>query len=163
MRKIQNPYAKSGRVEYQCFGCSPNNPIGLQLEFWTDGDVTMAKWLPRKSLEGFMDILHGGIQATLLDEIASWAVQTQCKTVGVTSSMEISYRRPVMISTGEITLRATIKEAGTRLAIVETELLGNDGRICASATVKYFLFNAEKATAEYFYPGADAFSYDVEL
>ncbi len=163
MKKIRNPYAHSGRETYQCFGCSPNNPIGLQLEFWTDGDVTMAKWLPRKSLEGFMDILHGGIQATLLDEIASWAVQTQCKTVGVTSSMEISYRRPVMISTGEITLRATIKEAGTRLAIVETELLGNDGRICASATVKYFLFNAEKATAEYFYPGADAFSYDVEL
>ena len=163
MRKIINPYAKSERDSYQCFGCSPQNPIGLQLEFWTDGDVTMAKWLPRKSLEGFMDILHGGIQATLLDEIASWAVQTQCKTVGVTSSMEISYRRPVMISTGEITLRATIKEAGTRLAIVETELLGNDGRICASATVKYFLFNAEKATAEYFYPGADAFSYDVEL
>ena len=163
MKKIRNPYAHSGRETYQCFGCSPNNPIGLQLEFWTDGDVTMAKWLPRKSLEGFMDILHGGIQATLLEEIASWAVQTQCKTVGVTSSMEISYRRPVMISTGEITLRATIKEAGTRLAIVETELLGNDGRICASATVKYFLFNAEKATAEYFYPGADAFSYDVEL
>ena len=163
MKKIRNQYAHSGRETYQCFGCSPNNPIGLQLEFWTDGDVTMAKWLPRKSLEGFMDILHGGIQATLLDEIASWAVQTQCKTVGVTSSMEISYRRPVMISTGEITLRATIKEAGTRLAIVETELLGNDGRICASATVKYFLFNAEKATAEYFYPGADAFSYDVEL
>ena len=163
MKKIRNPNAHSGRETYQCFGCSPNNPIGLQLEFWTDGDVTMAKWLPRKSLEGFMDILHGGIQATLLDEIASWAVQTQCKTVGVTSSMEISYRRPVMISTGEITLRATIKEAGTRLAIVETELLGNDGRICASATVKYFLFNAEKATAEYFYPGADAFSYDVEL
>ena len=108
-----------------------------------------------------MDILHGGIQATLLDEIASWAVQTQCGTIGVTSSMEISYRRPVFISKGEITLRATIKEAGTRLAIVETELLGNDGKICALATVKYFLFNAEKASTEYFYPGADAFSFDT--
>ena len=157
MRKIQNPYAKSGRDTYQCFGCSPGNPIGLQLEFWSEGEAVVAKWMPRKSLEGFMDILHGGIQATLLDEIASWAVQTQCKTVGVTSSMEISYKRPVFISEGEISLRATIKEAGTRIAIVETELTGNDGKLCASAVVKYFLFNQEKASKEYFYPGADAF------
>ena len=157
MRKIQNPYAKSGRTSYQCFGCSPNNPIGLQLEFWTEGEGVVAKWMPRKSLEGFMNVLHGGIQATLLDEIASWAVQTQCKTVGVTSSMEISYRRPVLISAGEISLRAIVREAGTRIAIVETELLGNDGKLCASAVVKYFLFNPEKAAEEYFYPGADAF------
>ncbi len=157
MKKIQNPYAKSGRDTYQCFGCSPNNPIGLQLEFWNEGDQVVARWLPRKLLEGFLDVLHGGIQATLLDEIASWAVQTKCKTVGVTSSMEITYRRPVLISDGEISLRATIREAGTRMAIVETELLGNDGKLCASAVVKYFLFNPEKAASEYFYPGADAF------
>jgi len=101
--------------------------------------------------------LHGGIQATLLDELASWVVQTRCKTVGVTSSIEVIYRRPVLISDGEITLCGRIKEAGTRMAIVETELLGNDGKLCASAVVKYFLFNAEKAASEYFYPGADAF------
>ena len=157
VRKIQNPYASSGRESYQCFGCSPNNPIGLQMEFWTEGEVVIAKWMPRKSLEGFMDLLHGGIQATLLDEIASWAVQTVCKTVGVTVSMVISYRSPVRISAGEVSLRATIKESGTRMAIVETELIGNDGKPCASAVVKYFLFNPEKASKEYFYPGADSF------
>ena len=157
MKKIINPYAQSGRESYQCFGCSPKNPIGLQLEFWQDGNVVIAKWMPRKSLEGFVNILHGGIQATLLDEIASWAVQTLCKTVGVTSSMEISYRRPVLISAGEISLRATIREAGSRIAIVDTQLFGNDGKLCASAVIKYFLFNPEKAAAEYFYPGVDAF------
>ena len=158
MKKIVNPYAQSGRDSYQCFGCSPQNPIGLQLEFWQDGvGGVIAKWMPRKSLEGFVNILHGGIQATLLDEIASWAVQTQCRTVGVTSSLEISYRRPVLISDGEISLRATIREAGSRMAIVDTELLGNDGKLCASAVVKYFLFSSGKASAEYFYPGADAF------
>jgi len=158
LKKIVNPYAQSGRDSYQCFGCSPKNPIGLQLEFWQDSDgMVIAKWIPRKSLEGFVNILHGGIQATLLDEIASWAVQTQCRTVGVTSSLEISYRRPVLISDGEISLRATIREAGSRMAIVDTELMGNDGKLCASAVVKYFLFNPDKASAEYFYPGADAF------
>jgi uncharacterized protein (TIGR00369 family) len=157
VRKIQNPYAIPGSLEYQCFGCSPNNEIGLRLEFWDAGEYVTAKWMPRKSLEGFRNVLHGGIQATLLDEIASWVVQTRCKTVGVTSSMDIKYRGPVLVSEGEITLRARIKEAGTRIAIIEAELLGNDGKLCASAVVKYFLFNAEKASEEYFYPGADAF------
>ena len=71
--------------------------------------------------------------------------------------MEISYRRPVLISAGEISLRATIREAGSRMAVVDAELLGNDGKLCASAVIKYFLFNPEKAAAEYFYPGVDAF------
>ena len=157
MRKIQNPYAKAGRLDYQCFGCSPNNPIGLHLEFWLNGEEVFAKWMPRKSLQGFRDVLHGGIQATLLDEIASWVVQTQCKTVGVTSSMEITFRLPVLVSDGEITLHGRVKEAGTRMTIIEAELLGHDGKMCASAIIKYFLFSEDKATKEYFYPGADAF------
>ena len=157
MRKIQNPYAKSGSKDYQCFGCSPINEIGLRLEFWEEGEYVIAKWMLRKSLEGFRNILHGGIQATLLDEVASWVVQTRCKTVGVTSSMDIKYRCPVLVSAGEITVRAKVKEAGSRITTIEAELFGNDGKLCASAVVKYFLFNAEKASAEYFYPGADAF------
>lgn len=157
MRKIVNPYAKPGSKDYQCFGCSPNNEIGLRLEFWDAGEYVIAKWLPRKSLEGFRNVLHGGIQATLLDEIASWVVQMRCKTVGVTSSMDIKYRCPVLISEGEITLRAKVKEAGSRIATIEAELLGNDGKLCVSAVVKYFLFSTEKASVEYFYPGADAF------
>ena len=157
MRKIKNPYAEAGRAEYQCFGCSPINEIGLNLQFWEDGDEVMAKWMPRKSLEGFTNVFHGGIQATLLDELAAWVVQTRCKTVGVTSSMEIVYRRPVLVSAGEITLRGKVKEVGTRMAIIETELLGNDGKLCASAVVKYFLIHPDKAAEEYFYPGADAF------
>ncbi len=157
MRKIQNPYTKTGNEAYQCFACSPNNEIGLHLEFWEVGEEVISKWMPRASLQGFMNVLHGGIQATLLDEIASWIVQTRCKTVGVTASMEVFYRRPVLISAGEITLRARVKEVGSRIAVIETELFGNDGKLCASAVVKYFLFSAEKAKEEYFYPGADAF------
>lgn len=157
MRKIRNPYAKTGDPGYQCFGCSPNNEIGLRLEFWEEGEYVIAKWMPRQSLAGFRDVLHGGIQATLLDELASWVVQTCCKTVGVTASMEITYRRPVLVSAGEISLRGRVKDAGTRMATIETELYGNDGKLCATAVVKYFLFNAEKASEEYFYPGADAF------
>ena len=66
MIKLNNPYAE--HPDYNCFGCSPFNEFGLHLEFWEDGDDLVAKWQPRKSLEGWMGVLHGGIQATLLEE-----------------------------------------------------------------------------------------------
>ena len=67
MKKIVNPYAKAGRAEYQCFGCSPQNAKGLQMKFQLDGEEVVSVWNPQKWAEGYMNVLHGGIQATLLE------------------------------------------------------------------------------------------------
>jgi len=156
-RKILNPYLTSGRKEYNCFGCSPNNDKGLQLKFELDGDEVIAIWNPERWAEGFRNVLHGGIQAALLDEVCSWVVQSLCKTMGVTTSMEISYRKAVLISEGEITLRAKLVEQNSRMAFVDGKLLGKDGTVCATAKCKFFLFPLDKAMAEFEYPGGDAF------
>jgi uncharacterized protein (TIGR00369 family) len=157
IRKISNPYLKSGRKDYNCFGCSPNNEKGLRLRFELDGDEVVAKWSPQRWAEGFRNILHGGIQAALLDELCSWVVQSVCKTVGVTTSMEISYRKAVLVSDGEIELRAKLAEQNSRMAVVEGRILSSNGTVCATARCKFFLFPLDKAMAEYDYPGADAF------
>lgn len=36
MEKIKNPYL--GKEGYRCICCSPENPIGLHLSFYEDGD-----------------------------------------------------------------------------------------------------------------------------
>jgi uncharacterized protein (TIGR00369 family) len=162
MKKIINPYAATGRKDYQCFGCSPNNENGLRLRFWLDGNEVVTKWNPEKWMEGYTNVLHGGIQATLLDEISSWVVQTQCKTVGVTTSMEVSYRKPVFISEGEITLRASLSRNTSRIAEIEAKLFGNQGQLCASAIVKYYILPLDKAKSDYYYPGADAFFENID-
>ena len=36
MKKIINPWRN--HPEYNCFGCCPDNPIGLHLEFYEDGE-----------------------------------------------------------------------------------------------------------------------------
>lgn len=44
MRKIKNPWMdKEG---YNCFGCSPDNPIGVHMEFFEDGDDIISFWKP---------------------------------------------------------------------------------------------------------------------
>ena len=44
MKKIINPWRN--HEGYNCFGCSPDNPIGLHMEFYEDGDYVVSTWHP---------------------------------------------------------------------------------------------------------------------
>lgn len=53
-----------------CFCCGSKNPIGLKLQFERLPDGRMrTEWTPRREHQGFKDIVHGGLVATLLDEV----------------------------------------------------------------------------------------------
>ena len=43
-KKIINPY--SVRKDYNCFGCSPRNPIGLHLNFIEEENEIVSEWTP---------------------------------------------------------------------------------------------------------------------
>lgn len=72
MKKIINPW--KGMEGYNCFGCAPNNEAGVKMEFYEDGDEVISIWKPQPQFQGWIDTLHGGIQAVLLDEICAWVV-----------------------------------------------------------------------------------------
>ncbi|MCF8387320.1 MAG: PaaI family thioesterase, partial [Bacteroidales bacterium] len=155
MKRIINPYR---RLEgYDCFGCSPDNPIGLQMEFYEEGEEILCKWHPGNHYQGYHNILHGGIQATLMDEIASWVVQIKLKTAGVTSRMNIRYRNQVLVTDDEITLRARLKGMRRNLADINTELYDSSGKCCAEACVTYYSFSEEEARKKLNYPAHETF------
>jgi uncharacterized protein (TIGR00369 family) len=157
MKKIVNPFSGLRNNDYQCFGCSPNNSDGLHLQFWDDGEKVKVVWQPLKKFEGYMGVLHGGIQATIFDEIASWTIYTKCHTAGVTSRMNVTYRKPVMLSKGEITIEARVREFSRRMAIIACELYDSENQLCSEADVTYICFPENVAREKYMYPGADAF------
>ena len=86
MKKIINPW--SGVEGYNCFGCAPQNPSGLQMEFYEDGDEIVSFWHPDGKYQGWLNTLHGGIQAVLLDEVCGWVIMRKLQTAGVTSKKE---------------------------------------------------------------------------
>ena len=145
------------RHDYNCFGCSPFNEIGLQLDFWENGDELVAKWQPRKSLEGWSDVVHGGIQAALLDELAGWIVLIKMKTSGVTSSLNVRYLKPVNISKGEITVKGKVESVNKKLVTISAALIDGEGTECATAELVYFCFPENIARTKYHYPGIEAF------
>ena len=158
IRSIINPYAKGqAKNEYNCFGCAPNNAQGLHLHFNDCGDYIEAHWHPEKQFEGFHNVLHGGIQATLLDEVAAWVVFTKCKTAGVTQRMKIEYPAAVYLSTGVLKLTGRLKEQQDKSAVIEAELINAEGKLCAQAEVVYYLFPEAIARRKFNYPGVEAF------
>lgn len=152
---ILNPYEEM--EGYNCFGCSPNNSLGLQMKFFEVGDTVQCRWQPKDHFAGYKQVLHGGIQATLLDEIASWCVQVKLKTAGVTANIDLRYKKPVYVDRGPLLLKAHIGKVERRIASVHTSLFNEEEEICCQGLVKYFLYPEEIAREKLYFPEFDLF------
>jgi uncharacterized protein (TIGR00369 family) len=152
---IKNPYV--GLDGYQCFGCSPDNQHGLQMKFFMEGDELVSNWEPRGFMQGYHNVLHGGIQATLMDEIGSWLIQIQLETAGVTSEMKVKYLKPVRVNQGKIQLRAKLKEQRENMVDVHVSLYGPSGKLSAEGELTYFTYPAEVARKRMYLPDKEAF------
>ena len=155
MIKLKNPYAEF--EGYSCFGCSPTNPFGLQMEFFKEEDEIVCKWQVNDHFQGFHDILHGGIQSTMMDEIASWVVFIFLDTAGVTYQLSTRFRKPVHISKGTLTIRAKLLKQEKRVAEIEAFLYDGENVLCSESVLKYFVMPREKAVDELHFPGREAF------
>jgi len=150
MRKIKNPYVSL--KDYCCFGCSPDNHDGLRMDFYEDGDEIVSEWTPSSQFQGYINVLHGGIQATLMDEIACWVVLIKLKTGGVTSRIDVTLRKPVYLNKGKITLRASLVDHNKRIANVSVKLLDSDNKICVKGNIYYYTFPHEESIEKLCYP-----------
>ena len=147
MKKIINPWR--GMDGYRCFGCDPRSEQGLRMEFYEDGDRIVSRWKPRPEFQGWVDTLHGGIQATLADEISSWVVFRKFQTSGVTSRMEVRYLKPIHTSEDHITLQATVVRQRRNIVDIEVKIFNSQDQLCTEALCIYFLFPKEKAHEEF--------------
>lgn len=146
LKRIVNPWV--GMDGYNCIGCSPDNPIGLHLCFYEDGEDIVSTWTPSGNYQGWFNTLHGGIQALMLDEVCGWVVTRKLQTAGVTSKMETHYKRPVSTLDEQLTVRARIREQKRNIVIVDATLFNAAGEVCTEATCTYFAFSREKAEKE---------------
>ena len=154
-RKLYNAYER--HEGYYCFGCAQANPHGLQCEFYDEGEYVTCRWMPRREFQGFFNVLHGGIQATLMDELACWTVFAKVQSAGVTVGMEVKYRNTVYTDKGELFLRSKIVENTGRLVKMHVELFNSDGVLGSEAEVVYRVFPEEVAARKLGWTGIDAF------
>ena len=150
MKKIINPFLKEGQeYGYNCFACAPHNPFGLKMEFYEDGDDVVSFWHPHTNFQGWVDTLHGGIQATLLDETAAWLISRKKQVSGMTTNLNVKYKKPIPTVEGtELEIRARIKETKRMFVIMEAEITCG-GEVCTQAELTFYCFSKEKSEKEF--------------
>ena len=118
------------------------------MEFYEDGDEIISIWKPEAKYQSWINTLHGGIQAVLLDEICGWVVSRKLQTTGVTSKMETQYKRPISTNEEYIDIEAKVVEQRRNLVTIEAAIYNKDGELCTRAQCLYFTFSPEKAREE---------------
>jgi acyl-coenzyme A thioesterase PaaI-like protein len=120
-----------------CFGCSQSNPRGLHLRFERRGGAIHATATIADHFHGAPGVAHGGIVATLLDEISCAAVHFLRDRWVVTGELGVRYEHPVPVA-APLALRARIvDETHARYAAVEG-IVERDGATLARSTGKFF-------------------------
>ena len=118
------------------------------MRFFEDGDQIISIWRPTQNHQSWLNTLHGGIQAVLLDEVCGWVVFHLLKTAGVTAKMEMRYHKPVSTLQDYIKLRGFLVEMRRNVAIVKGEIYSSKGELLCECTCTYFTFLQAKAQAE---------------
>lgn len=122
-------------ADHNCFACGASNPNGMRLRIELGDGTARTEWTAGEAFVGWEGKVHGGILATLLDEVMAWAPSSY-DAWAVTAEMHLRYRSPAV--PGErLTADAHVVERRRRIYEVHGEVHGHDGRQIAEADGRF--------------------------
>lgn len=124
-----------------CYGCGRNNPAGMQLKSYWDGDETVCRYTPGPQYSGgYPGVVYGGMIASLMDcHGAGTAAAAKARENGepitrfVTASLKVDYLKPTPLGV-ELEVRGKVVEIKGRKVTVNLTLSA-DQIVCATGTV----------------------------
>jgi uncharacterized protein (TIGR00369 family) len=128
------PKPKKQPNSAQCFGCGVNNSYGLAMAFYELGpghvvcDITVPE-----HFQGYPGVVHGGVVATMLDEIANRVLLVDDHSrMMMTAKLTTRYRKPVPV--GEpLKIEGWLTRDRGRFAVAKGEIRLADGSLAAEA------------------------------
>jgi uncharacterized protein (TIGR00369 family) len=123
-----------------CYGCGQKNAQGLRMSFehLTDGSAQTV-YTAADHLAGAPGVIHGGVQATLLDEVMGHAVHFADADPDLdiaTVEFSLRYRRPAPVAV-PLTIRARLLRAEDRDYFVSGEIVSPDGDVLTTAEARW--------------------------
>jgi acyl-coenzyme A thioesterase PaaI-like protein len=119
-----------------CFVCGVENEAGLHMQFYetesTPVQVTARYTVPQR-YQGYPGIVHGGIIATMLDEVTSRTIfRGAPPRVVVTARLTVRYRQPVPVEKPLLLTGRVVEDKG-RVIKVTGEIHDAEGTLLAEA------------------------------
>lgn len=127
-----------------CFGCGGANARGMQLTFEQDDVARRIRGLFRLSAtyQGATGFVHGGIIATLLDEVMA-KVSRFSGEHAVTAELTVEYKRPVPVDE-DIVVEGWEVGAADRNRFREGEIRDASGVVLALGRAKFRVIDPER-------------------
>jgi len=101
------------------------------------------QWEAPPLYAGFGNILHGGIQSGLFDEIMGWATHHLTRQMGVTTALQVQFLKPVYVEQ-KIEVRCRIEYRDGDKIHLAAEINNQRGETCTKATGTYALVDLDK-------------------
>ena len=122
-----------------CFVCGYDNPHGLRLPFYYDGDTVCGTFTPERWTSGFEEVVHGGILFAVADE----AMMHLLCAAGIRAiSAEVTIRFHNYARTGgELKIKAELIEKSEHLIKAKCYLTNIKGDRIATASGKFLPFS----------------------
>ncbi len=127
-----------GSLSNHCFGCGTDNPSGLRLEFFETVDGVELEYAVPGHFEGAPGIVHGGIQATLLDEVLCVTAYAKGGTLVMTGELTVRYLRPAPTETPLRVSGRIVEDRGRSLVIEGAIALTATGEELTRARGRFF-------------------------
>lgn len=122
---------------HSCFVCGESNPHGLKMRFHAEGRVVTAKFRPCKEHIGFKGVVHGGLTATVLDEIMVWACVVATKKFAYCAELKVRYLRPLAPGEEVTVTSELVADHKGRILEAKAAMHNAAGTALVQATGKY--------------------------
>jgi len=121
-----------------CFVCGDENPDGFRLRFEVDEEGrVLLRFNARESMQGFHQVMHGGLQATLLDEAMAWASAVALTRMTIAAELNVRYIERTPLES-DLVIEAWTSSKSSKLARTEAVLKDEAGTVYAKASGKFF-------------------------
>ena len=111
------------------------------MQFFTNEKAVFSRITVPDHLCGWNNMAHGGVIATILDEVMSWAALYLLKQITLTQSMTIDFIKPVGISTPLEAEGRVIELRGRRDAVLGGFVYNPKGDVCARSEANFKVFS----------------------
>ena len=130
-----------------CFGCGGANPRGMRLTFEQDDSVRRIRGMFRigGDFQGGPGFVHGGIIATLLDEVMA-KVNRFAQEIAMTAELTVEYKKPVPINEDLIVEGWEIERNG-RVRLREGEIRDASGVLLARGRGRFVAIDEARFAA----------------
>ncbi|GAA2529938.1 PaaI family thioesterase [Winogradskya humida] len=143
----EEPIALPWRDEpkFQCFGCSPRNPVGLALTLTRRADGTIAaRTTLGADYASYPGTVHGGILNVLVDEVMGDLIAIDLGVLAFCMTLRTKMLAPVR--TGRVTTTvARLVDHGGELIRAEADVLDEHGDVAVMASGTYQTIRAGTA------------------